>query len=35
MPFTGRFVSDCAYLLQRTVIALGRETSPKMIGGFT
>jgi hypothetical protein len=28
IPFTGRFVSDCAYLLSRTVIGSGRDTSP-------
>ena len=35
MPFTGRSVSDCAYLIQSTVIAFGRDTSPKRIGGRT
>ena len=35
MPFTCLSVSDCAYLIQSTVIAFGRDTSPKMIGGRT
>ena len=35
MPFIGRRVSDWAYVDQRTVIGRGRETSPKIIGGFT
>ena len=35
MPFIGWSVSDCAYSIQSTVIGAGRETSPKMIGGFT
>ena len=35
IPFTGLSVRDCAYLIQSTVIAFGRDTSPKMIGGRT
>ena len=35
IPFTGLSVSDWAYLVQSTVIAFGRDTSPKMIGGRT
>jgi hypothetical protein len=35
MPFMGRLVTLCAYCDQKTVMALGRLTSPKMIGGFT
>ena len=35
MPLTGRSVSDWAYVVQRTVIGSGRETSPYRIGGRT
>ena len=35
IPFIGLAVSDCAKLDQRTVIGFGRDTSPKITGGFT
>jgi hypothetical protein len=35
MPFMIFWVCSCAYFDHSTVIGFGRETSPKMIGGFT
>ena len=35
MPLTGCCVSDCAYVVQSTVIGCGRRTSPYRIGGRT
>ena len=35
IPFIGREVSDCAKVVQSTVIGLGRVMSPNTIGGWT
>jgi hypothetical protein len=35
MPFITFFVRLCAYVAHSTVMGFGRDTSPKMIGGFT
>ena len=35
IPFITRLVKLCAYSDQRTVIGVGRVTSPKITGGFT
>ena len=35
IPFIGRTVNDWARRVHSTVMGFRRETSPKMIGGFT